>query len=86
MGEGNAVAARRKTMSRRATLFRAAQLYQERFAGADGRLPATFDVLYMTGWSPHPSQQQALAPGSAKTHLAEALGTTEQKTDDPAGP
>lgn len=86
MGESNAVAARRKSLSRRETLFRAARLYHERFADADGRVPASFDVIYMTAWAPHPSQQQPLQPGSARQRLADALGTTEQKTDDPARP
>ena len=86
MGESNAVAERRKAMSRRLTLFRAAEIYHERYADPEGRLPATFDVVYLTGWSPHPSQQQPMAPGSAQNRLAEALGSVERKTGDPARP
>lgn len=53
MGETNALAARRPFL-RRATLARAQAIYAERFATADGRLRATFDVLFLTGWAPHP--------------------------------
>ena len=74
MGEGNAVAARRRNFSRRAIFLRAATLYQERFADADGRLPATFHILNMTAWRPHPSQPKPLPPGSGTMPLGEALG------------
>jgi len=47
----------------------------------DGKLKARFETIYLTGWSPHESQQQPLKPGSAKSRLAEALGTVEQKTN-----
>lgn len=53
MGETNALTARRRFLSR-ATLARAGAIYAERFAGADGRIPATFEVLFLTGWAPHP--------------------------------
>jgi SAM-dependent methyltransferase len=53
MGETNALAARRRFLSRR-TLARAGAIYAERFAGAHGRIPATFEVLFLTGWTPHP--------------------------------
>jgi hypothetical protein len=52
-------------------------LYQERFSDPDGRVRATFDIMTMTGWAPHPTQQQPLKPGSAKMRLADALGTHE---------
>jgi hypothetical protein len=55
MGETNALAARRRFLSR-ATLARAAAIYAERFAGGDGRIAATFEVLFLTGWAPHPDQ------------------------------
>jgi NADH dehydrogenase [ubiquinone] 1 alpha subcomplex assembly factor 5 len=58
MGETNALAARRRTTLRRATLARAATLYGERFAGPDGRISATFDILFLTGWATHPSQKR----------------------------
>ncbi|OIQ94792.1 malonyl-[acyl-carrier protein] O-methyltransferase [mine drainage metagenome] len=73
MGEGNAVATRRKSFTRRATLFRAMALYEERFKTAEGRLPATFQVLTMTAWRPHVSQQQPLAPGAGRISLGDAL-------------
>ena len=47
--------------------------------GQDGKLNATFETLYLTGWAPHESQQQPLKPGSAKTRLSDALGTVERK-------
>jgi len=74
MGEGNAVAARQRNFSRRAIFMRALTLYQERFADADGRLPATFQILNLTAWRPHPSQPKPLPPGSGKMPLGEALG------------
>jgi SAM-dependent methyltransferase len=80
MGEANAVAERRRGFTRRATLARAAALYAERHAGPDGRLPATFEVVYLTAWSPSPSQPKPLRPGSAAQRLADALGTGERKS------
>jgi len=77
MGEAGAVSGRRKTFTRRDTLMRAAEIYVERFAGQDdcgeGRIPATFDILYLTAWAPHPDQQKPLQPGSAQTSLIDAL-------------
>jgi len=85
MGESNAVRDRRKTISRRATLARAAALYGERHAGPDGRIVAGFQLVTLTGWQPHASQQQPLKPGSAATRLAQALGTTERPAGEKAG-
>jgi len=73
MGESNAVAQRRKTFTRRATLLRALSLYQDLHANGDGRLPATFQLITLTGWAPHPSQQQPLRPGSGQFDFAEGL-------------
>lgn len=73
MGESNAVLARRKVPATRSLLFEAARRYAEQFAEPDGRIPATFQVLYMAGWSPHESQQQPLKPGCGQIPLAEAL-------------
>jgi len=73
MGESNAVLARRPVPATRALLFEAARLYAERFAEPDGRIPATFQVLYLAAWAPHESQQQPLRPGSAEASLADAL-------------
>ncbi|KQT09943.1 SAM-dependent methyltransferase [Methylobacterium sp. Leaf399] len=77
MGMTNALTERRRTPLRRATLLRAAALYAERFADADGRLRASFEIVWVSGWAPHDSQQKPLRPGSARTRLADALGTTE---------
>jgi len=73
MGATNVLVERRRTPTRRATLSRMAQIYAERFADADGRLRATFDVIWLSGWAPHASQPQPLKPGSAKASLAEAV-------------
>jgi SAM-dependent methyltransferase len=77
MGAANALCARRRTPLRRATLIRMAELYAQRFADPDGRLRATFEVVWLSGWAPHPDQQQPLKPGSAQARLADALGTRE---------
>ncbi|HEY1425499.1 MAG TPA: methyltransferase domain-containing protein [Caulobacteraceae bacterium] len=69
----------------RALIARAAAIYAERFAAADGRIPATFEILTLTGWSPHESQQQPLRPGAAKMRLADALKTTERSAGEKAG-
>jgi SAM-dependent methyltransferase len=73
MGATNVLVERRRTPSRRATLLRMAQIYGERFADPDGRIRATFDVIWLSGWAPHESQQKPLRPGSAKVGLAEAV-------------
>ena len=86
MGESNAVVERRKGFSRRATLAAAAAAYEARFADADGRVPATFEIVYLTAWAPHESQQKALRPGSAEVRLAEALGAAEMPAGDKARP
>jgi NADH dehydrogenase [ubiquinone] 1 alpha subcomplex assembly factor 5 len=72
MGETNALAARRRFL-RRATLARAALIYAERFGDAAVRIPASFEILFLCGWAPHPSQPQPLPRGSATTRLADAL-------------
>ena len=81
MGEGNALAARLRHPTRRAVFARAAALYQQ-MQGADGRIPATFEIVVLTGWAPHASQQKPLRPGSAVNRLAEALQATEVKLPD----
>ncbi|WP_322515231.1 methyltransferase domain-containing protein [Rhodopseudomonas palustris] len=73
MGAGNVLIERRRTPLRRATLLRMANIYAERFADPDGRIRATFEIIWLSGWSPHESQQQPLKPGSAKASLAEAV-------------
>lgn len=77
MGEGNAIADRRKTATPKAVFLRAAEIYAERHAGPDGRIPASFQILYLTGWAPHSSQQKPLRPGSAQHRLADALKAIE---------
>jgi SAM-dependent methyltransferase len=85
MAATNALLERRRAPLRRATLIRMAEIYKERFADPDGRLRATFDIVWLSGWAPHPSQQQPLRPGSAKARLADALGTREMPAGDKAG-
>src|ERR1700683_5246596 len=85
MGATNALLARRRTPLKRATLQRMAEIYAERFADDDGRLRATFEIVWLSGWAPHPDQQQPLRPGSAKARLADALGTREISTGEKAG-
>jgi SAM-dependent methyltransferase len=85
MGATNALAERRRTPLRRSTLLRTAEIYAERFADPDGKVRATFDIVWLSGWKPHASQQQPLAPGSAKARLADALGTREIPAGDKAG-
>jgi hypothetical protein len=63
----------------RRLLLRAAEVYAERFAAADGRVPATFEILTLTAWAPHESQPKPLRPGSAQARLADALGVEERK-------
>jgi SAM-dependent methyltransferase len=77
MGATNALVDRRRAPLRRATLMRMAEIYAEKFADNDGRIRATFEIVWLSGWAPHPSQQQPLRPGSAKARLADALGTRE---------
>jgi SAM-dependent methyltransferase len=73
MGATNVLTERRRTPLRRATLLRMAQIYGERFADSDGRIRATFDIVWLSGWAPHASQQQPLKPGSAKASLEQAV-------------
>jgi SAM-dependent methyltransferase len=81
MGETNVLVERDRRPLTRAVLARMSEIYAERFALPDGRIPATFEIISLTGWAPHESQQQPLKPGSAKMRLAEALGTTEGKLE-----
>jgi SAM-dependent methyltransferase len=86
MGETNALAARRRTPLRRTTLARAAALYGERYGLSDGRIPATFEILCLTGWAPAAGQPRPLPRGSAKYRLADALGTVERSAGDRTPP
>jgi len=82
MGETNALSQRPRQPTRRSVLLRAAELYQAHYGTEDGRIPATYDMIVLTGWAPAPDQPRPLRPGSAKTRLADALGTTETPIGD----
>ena len=84
MGAANALLHRRRSPLRRTTLARALEIYAQRFGVANGRIPATFEIITLTAWAPHESQQKPLQPGSAKVRLAEVLGTEEHPAGEPA--
>jgi len=86
MGETNAVLERRKRGLRRATLMDAVNRYRTQFGDAEGRVPATFQIVYLTGWAPHHAQPKPLRPGSATARLADALGTEEISAGERAAP
>lgn len=85
MGETNLVLERRRTPLTRKLLGRVAEIYADRFAGPDGRIPARFQILYLTGWAPAETQPKPLRPGSAGARLATALGGREVGTGEPSG-
>lgn len=85
MGATNALVERRRKPLRRATLKRMMEIYGAGYADADGRVRATFEIVWLSGWAPHESQQKPLAPGSARTRLADALGTREISTGEKTG-
>lgn len=84
MGETGALAERPRPL-RRAVLARALELYVQRHAEPDGRVRATFEIVSLAGWAPHPDQQKPLRPGSAKMRLADALGVKERSAGERAG-
>ncbi len=86
MGEANAVRERPRAFTPRRLLLRAAELYQERHGTPDGRIGATFQVLFVAGWAPHPCQPRALRPGSAAARLADALDSVEQPAGEKTAP
>jgi NADH dehydrogenase [ubiquinone] 1 alpha subcomplex assembly factor 5 len=86
LGETNALRHRGRGFTRRAVLLRAAQIYRDRFGDAAGRIPASFQIITLTGWAPAASQPRPLRPGSAKTRLADALGTVEHTTGEAGRP
>ncbi|MEJ1995477.1 MAG: methyltransferase domain-containing protein [Limibacillus sp.] len=86
MGESNANLQQRKGFTRRATLLRAAEIYQDRFQRADGRIPASFQIFTLTAWAPDEAQPKPLRPGSASQRLADALDSEEQSAGDKAAP
>jgi hypothetical protein len=73
MGATNILFERRRGPTRRATMLRMAQVYGERFSDADGRIRATFDIIWLSGWAPHESQPKPLRPGSATASLEAAV-------------
>lgn len=79
MGATNVLTARRRTPLRRSTLLRMAQIYHERFTDPDGRIRATFDIVWLSGWAPHESQPKPLQPGSAKARLEDAVRNTSKE-------
>jgi NADH dehydrogenase [ubiquinone] 1 alpha subcomplex assembly factor 5 len=84
LGGGNVLTARRKEPLLRTTLESAEAIYRTRHATPDGRVMASFEIVYLAGWAPHASQQQPLRPGSATTRLADALHSTEHAAGDKA--
>jgi len=86
MGEGNALAARPRHFAPRALFAEAARIYAEAYGTPDGRIPATFEMIVLTGWAPEDSQPKPLRPGSAAARLADALKTEESPLPDPARP
>ncbi|MGY6634354.1 MAG: methyltransferase domain-containing protein [Alkalilacustris sp.] len=83
MGETNALAARLRRPTCRAVLRLAARRYRDSFGGDDGRVPAGFELIFLTGWAPDDSQPRPLRPGSARRRLADALGSVEHPLADP---
>lgn len=82
MGATNPLAERLRRPASRGLLMRAARIYEEKFGDKDGRVRATFEIVWLLGWAPHESQQKPLAPGSANVRLADALGAKEHKLKD----
>jgi SAM-dependent methyltransferase len=85
MGESNVVRERSKAPVGRTLFTRTAEIYAERFAGPDGRIPARFQILTLTAWAPAPSQQKPLRPGAATARLSDALGSSEIGTGEKPG-
>ena len=83
LGWANALVERSRTPLRRDTLRRVAEIYHERHARPDGRVRATFEIVTLTGWAPHESQQKPLRPGSATSRLADALGAPSEEKSGP---
>lgn len=79
LGLANPMMQRSRKPLSRSLLAAVARAYADRYAAADGRIPATFEIIYLTAWHPHESQQKPLRPGSATLRLAEALGVEERK-------
>ena len=85
MGDSNVLTDRARRPLTRPVLARTMEIYHQKFSESDGRVRATFDIVTLTGWAPHPDQQKPLRPGSAKMRLADALHVKEQPAGDKAG-
>lgn len=86
MGESNSLDQRSKTPVGKEFFMRVAQVYKDKFSESDGRIVASFEVIFLLGWAPHDSQQKPLRPGSAKNSLADALGGDEVNLGEKAEP
>ncbi len=86
MGEGNPFSSKIRTPLNKALLHSMTDYYREHFSEQDGRILATFDIIYACGWSPHESQPKPLRPGSAQKSIADALGTYELSAGEKAAP
>jgi len=73
MGATNILLERRRLPTRRTTMLRMAEIYGERFGDPDGRIRATFDIIWLSAWAPHESQPKPLRPGSATASLEAAV-------------
>jgi SAM-dependent methyltransferase len=85
MGASNPMIERSRHALRRATLRRLIEVYEERFADCDNRIRATFDIIWLSGWAPHESQQKPLPPGAAQRRLSDALSVKEISAGERAG-
>ena len=86
MGESNILTGRSTSVLSRRMFGAVVESYTANFTEEDGRFRATFDIVYLTGWAPHESQQKPLRPGSARTRLADALGTEERSAGEKPSP
>ena len=79
MGEGNILHTRHKKFTRRDIFMKANEIYAKKYSDKNGRLEASFEIIFTLGWAPHESQQQPLKPGSAEQRMSDALNSTEEK-------
>ena len=86
MGESNALAARNRSIAHRELFKLTEHIYRQHFSDPGGRMTATFEVIYLTGWAPDESQPKSLKPGSATTRLADALGVSETSAGEGVTP
>ncbi|MDR9392779.1 MAG: SAM-dependent methyltransferase [Roseovarius sp.] len=82
MGEGNALAGRSRNFTPKSVMLRACEIYEQVFRKSDGSVPATYELIFLTGWAPDANQPKPLRPGSAKARLADHLGTSEISLND----